>query len=244
MGAKYIFRLDDICENMNWENYNRVKHIFVKYNIKPIIGVIPNNQDKGFLKYPESSFNFWSEVYDLQNIKGWNIALHGYSHVYESKNSGILKTNNFSEFAGLPKYKQCEKIQKGIQIFNKQGIRIDAFMAPAHSFDRITMECLKENGINVITDGYSLYPYCEDGILFVPQLLSKPRKMPFGIYTWCLHTNSMSNKAIDELEIFIKNNKDDIISFSEAKKNVVNGFISKIQRWILKYLIIAIRKLR
>ena len=43
---KYIFRLDDACPSMNHEKWNRILSIFDKYNISPIIAVIPNNQDK------------------------------------------------------------------------------------------------------------------------------------------------------------------------------------------------------
>ncbi len=244
MGAKYIFRLDDVCENMNWESFNRVKNIFLKSNIKPIIGVIPNNEDKELLKYPRCDFNFWDEIYALQNNKHWSVALHGYTHVYETEDSGIMKINKRSEFAGLSKEKQLDKIRKGIKVFNEKGIKVDAFMAPAHSFDNITIECLKENGIDVITDGYSLYPYYYKDVLFVPQLFSKPKKMPYGLYTWCLHTNTMSNNSIDELEIFIKQNKKDIISFSEAKNYTISFANAKVQNFILKYPIIFARKTR
>ena len=75
--AKYIFRLDDIAENMNWDNYFLLKDIFESYNVKPIIGVIPNNRDPELLEYPKGDINFWEEIRDLQK-KGWAIALHGY----------------------------------------------------------------------------------------------------------------------------------------------------------------------
>ena len=244
MRAKYIFRLDDICENMNWDNYHRVKSIFLENSVKPIIGVIPNNKDKEFLQYPKCSYDFWNEVNNLQKKEGWSIALHGYTHVYESIDDGILKINNRSEFAGLSKDRQNIKLKKGIEIFNNKGIRIDAFMAPAHSFDYITLECLKENGIDTITDGYALFPFYEKDILFIPQLFSRPRNMPFGIFTWCLHTNSMSKRNIDQLEGFIKKNRANIISFSEAKKYTKNNINNKIQNFILKYLIITARKIR
>jgi len=244
MKSKYIFRIDDVCENMNWDNFFKVKSIFIENNIKPIIGVIPNNKDENLLKYPKCNFDFWNEIYRLQNSLEWSVALHGYTHVFESENAGILGINNRSEFAGLSKNEQNEKIKKGIKIFNDNNIRIDAFMAPAHSFDKITIECLKENGINVVTDGYSLYPYYKYGILFVPQLLAKPRKMPFGIYTWCLHTNTMSDKNIEEIYEFVNKNKDDIISFPEAIKYVISNINYKIQNLLLKNTMNFVRKLR
>lgn len=244
MGAKYIFRLDDICENMNWDNYHKVKSIFQKNDVKPIIGVIPNNKSKEFLKYPKCDFDFWDEIRNLQNEYKWSIALHGYNHVYENENSGIFGKWPSSEFAGLSFQEQCYKISEGKRIFENQNIKIDAFMAPAHSMDNITIECLKQNEINIVTDGWALYPYYYKDVLFVPQLFATPRKMKFGIYTWCFHTNNMSEKKIDELEIFIKENKKDIICFSEAEKYSISNINYRIQSFILKNSITFARKLR
>ena len=40
-----LIRIDDIAENMNWQLMDRCEILFTKYNITPILGVIPNNQD-------------------------------------------------------------------------------------------------------------------------------------------------------------------------------------------------------
>ena len=76
-----ILRLDDIAPNMNWKMMNKVKNLFNKYNLKPIIGVIPNNEDIELKSYPECNFKFWDEIKNLQN-QGWEIAMHGYRHLY------------------------------------------------------------------------------------------------------------------------------------------------------------------
>lgn len=243
MCSKHIFRLDDIAENMNWENYFFLKRIFKKYNVKPIIGVIPNNKDDELKKYSKSDFNFWDEIREVQNM-GWSIALHGYNHKYETKSSGILNINNRSEFAGLPFERQNEKIKLGKKILQENGIKIDAFMAPAHSFDNLTIECLLANGINTVTDGYGLYPYYYRGILFVPQLLSRPRKMPFGVFTWCMHPNTMSKDSIRDIEKFIKNNKGDIITFQEAKEMTQNNILNRLSAKILRKMLILYRSRR
>ena len=71
MSAKYIFRLDDISYDMNFENFCRVRDLFFKYNIKPIIGVIPCNKDKklksqiGKEKITEEFF--WKMIKELQD---------------------------------------------------------------------------------------------------------------------------------------------------------------------------------
>lgn len=227
MSAKYIFRLDDISENMNWDNFFCLEKIFDKYRIKPVIGVIPKNEDEELLKYPKCEFDFWEKIRELQNKKGWSVALHGYNHKYLTNDAGILNINNRSEFAGVPYKIQNKKIATGKEIFKKNKITIDAFMAPAHSFDHNTLKALENNDIGIITDGYTLYPYYYRNILFVPQLFSTPRKMLFGVFTWCLHPNVMKSKGIKRVERFIEENKENIISFSDSKKYVTNSYLNK-----------------
>ena len=38
-----LIRLDDIAENMNWPLMKKCELLFDKYNIKPLLGVIPGN---------------------------------------------------------------------------------------------------------------------------------------------------------------------------------------------------------
>lgn len=241
MSAKYIFRLDDISENMDCNNFFLLKSIFDNYGVKPVIGVIPNNEDDELLSHPKCDFDFWKEIKSLQD-KGWSIALHGYNHKYLTNDSGILDINNRSEFAGVPYKVQNQKILEGKQIFKKNQIEIDAFMAPAHSFDENTLKALINNDIKVITDGYTIYPYYHKDILFVPQLLSTPRKMPFGIYTWCLHSNNMVKESIDKVERFIEENEKDIISFNNAKKYATRSNLNKIMGSLNKKMLKALRK--
>ena len=44
-----LIRIDDVCENMDWEKMRHLESLFNKYSIKPVIGVIPNNKDDFFL---------------------------------------------------------------------------------------------------------------------------------------------------------------------------------------------------
>ena len=60
MSTSTLIRLDDIAENMNWQIMNRCESLFRKYNIKPVLGVIPNNSDPELLKLPEEK-NFWKK---------------------------------------------------------------------------------------------------------------------------------------------------------------------------------------
>ena len=48
-----LIRLDDIAENMNWDLMEKSELLFEKYEIKPVLGVIPNNKDNDLLLYPK-----------------------------------------------------------------------------------------------------------------------------------------------------------------------------------------------
>lgn len=53
----YIIRLDDACPTMNHEKWRKVEKLLDKYDIKPIVGIIPNSKDDLF-KW-EKDERFW-----------------------------------------------------------------------------------------------------------------------------------------------------------------------------------------
>lgn len=69
--AKYIFRLDDVCSTMNWVRFNRLKNLFLQYNIKPIIAVVPDNRNSTLIQN-DANQNFWEIIKNLQK-QGWII---------------------------------------------------------------------------------------------------------------------------------------------------------------------------
>lgn len=207
------FRLDDIVPEMDWDRFNRMKSIFDKYKVKPLIGVVPDNQDP-LLNVRGEHLDFWGTVRHLQE-EGWMIAQHGYQHLYVTKDPGLLKVNQRSEFAGLPFAEQEIKIQKGREILEKNGILTDIFMAPSHSFDKNTLRALKESGFKYVSDGYTNYPYEYMGLKFIPCFHCLPKKRN-GLVTVCIHTNDAKEKVFLKSEQFIKNNRDTVIDFREA----------------------------
>ena len=40
-----LIRFDDIAPNMNWEMMDKCEELLNRFNLKPVMGVIPNNQD-------------------------------------------------------------------------------------------------------------------------------------------------------------------------------------------------------
>lgn len=215
---QYIVRLDDISWDMNYENFIKIKKLLIKYNVKPVIGIIPNNKDLSLKEYTGVKMekeHFWNEVKELQSQNGWSVALHGYDHVYVTDNGGLFNINPRAEFAGLPYEIQNEKIRKGKKILEDESIRIDAFMAPGHSLDWVTVRALLDNGISVVTDGIAYYPYKEKGMQFIPQTSPWFRKGAFGVETVCFHINSWRDEQFDKLDLFLKNNSNKCVGFSE-----------------------------
>ncbi|MBP9997236.1 MAG: DUF2334 domain-containing protein [Lachnospiraceae bacterium] len=205
-----IIRLDDITPDMDWEKFYHVKDILDKYNVKPLIGVVPDNQD-GTLHFGEPEPDFWEIIQGLAD-NGWVIAQHGTTHVYETTDAGILGINPFSEFAGLPYSKQLGKLRAGQKILSEHGIETDIFMAPGHTFDDETIEALKECGFSAVTDGLYTNSYLYKDVLFVPCSLGSKYEIE-GIDTICLHTNLMKDDEFDKLESFLQLHQSEVVTF-------------------------------
>ncbi|MGD0961487.1 MAG: DUF2334 domain-containing protein [Methylomonas sp.] len=193
MTASYIVRLDDACPTMRKETWDALEEAFDSLAIRPIVGVIPDNRDPAML-LSEPDPRFWERVRNWEQ-KGWSIALHGLHHRYHQIPAGaeaLLPLHAKSEFVGLSLDNQREMMRKSWRIFLDNGVKPTSFMAPSHSFDRNTLLALQaETDIRVITDGYALSPYRAHDFVWAPQQLWRFRRMPFGIWTICLHPNTM-----------------------------------------------------
>ena len=64
-----LFRLDDITPDMDWNKFYRVKAIFDKYKVKPLVGVVPDNGDPG-LRRGEYHKDFWEYIASLEQVAG------------------------------------------------------------------------------------------------------------------------------------------------------------------------------
>ncbi len=231
-----VFRIDDVHPAMDWLKFYRLKEILDKENIKPLIGVIPDNQDQS-LQTDAVKNDFWALVRELQK-GGWVVAQHGYQHLYVTKESGILQINERSEFAGLSYAEQEEKIEKGKNILEGHGILTDIFMAPAHAYDKNTLKALKEKGFHYVTDGYTRYPYEMMGLKFIPCMHVLCKKVK-GITTCCIHSNSMNETFAQTIEDFIRKNRRFMMDYRKAMEMPCRRAILQNERYF-----ISINKLR
>lgn len=239
--TRYILRLDDASDYMCQENWNRILTLLDNYNIKPLIAVIPDNKDISILSKYKKELNFWDQVREWQD-KGYSIGLHGYNHIFHTKDGGINPVNNYSEFAGVDLDRQRDKIKKGMKIFQENKISSSVFVAPAHTFDENTLKALKlESNIRIISDTIASKPYLDDGIFYIPQQMGIVRKspLPMKLITFCYHPNTMEDKDFFKLEKFIIKN---IKKFEDLNEIKLNKRKKSLYDKILSYLYFRKRK--
>ena len=213
--SRYLIRLDDACPTMHCERWQAIEELLDEFAIRPVVAVIPNNQDPGMV-FDESDVFFWKRV-QAWALKGWTIGLHGYSHVMRPTNvRQILPFYDRSEFSGLSYEEQAEKILKGLAVFSKHDVEAKVFVAPAHSFDKVTVDVIRnETGLRVISDGVALSPFYHRGLYWVPQQLWSFSEKPFGVWTICVHPNTCTETKLSELRKSFAVHKDSFIGFDE-----------------------------
>lgn len=234
MKNKYLIRLDDACPTMDAAKWQRMEDILDRYGVRPMVGIIPNNNDPN-QKIDAEDPTFWNKV-DNWVKKQWAIALHGYDHCYISE-EGLKGLNPLwarSEFAGVPLDKQKEKIREGVKILRSHGIDPEYFFAPSHTYDKNTLVALKEeSNIRIICDTIATKPYREGDFTIIPQLGGHCSEMKIsGIWTFCLHPSAMTEDNFVATENFLKAHKDEFVGFQELdlgnlqKKNIKSRLMS------------------
>lgn len=226
--TKYLIRLDDACPYMYRVKWQRMEDILDKYDVKPLVGIIPANADSKTMLAPED-VDFWKKTY-LWEKKGWSIALHGFDHVCKTDSGGLNPVHKRSEFAGLSYEEQSKKIRDGYTLLKDKGLDVKWFFAPSHTFDDNTLEAIKEyTPIRYISDMIATRPYLYKGLTFVPCQMGVLREMPFsGYWCACYHPNIMKDGEFENLELFLKKHKDDFTSFDELPETGSKNFRDKL----------------
>jgi predicted deacetylase len=236
-----LIRIDDVAENMNWALMDKCEALFDQYNIKPLLGVIPFNADKSLYAY-EKNNNFWNKVREWQK-KGWEISMHGLSHVYDmdTNKKDFFNYGGRSEFFGHDYQIQFSRIKKGLEKFREEKINIRSFFAPNHTYDKTTFVALNELGVKHVIDGYGLIPYTENNINFFPQLFYKEIMLPFGAQSTQVHLNYWEKDDYNNFKKFILKNNNKIINFDKCIKMINNNFLSKVINFSTEVAIKGIR---
>jgi hypothetical protein len=81
---------------------------------------------------------------------------------------------------------------------------------------------LREEGIEVLSDGLARVPFQRSGVVWIPQQLWAPVHKKKGLWTICVHPNTVSDVQLAELRVFLCNHPDQFTSVDR----VLNEFRS------------------
>lgn len=202
--ASYLIRLDDACPTMDHARWDRLEALFDDLGIRPIVAIVPDNKDEELAPGPPDP-QFWAKARQWQE-KGWTIALHGYNHrLRPYKGRQYLPFHHRSEFAGFSLEEQVLKIRAGWQKLVTEKLLPTVWVAPAHSFDRNTLQALHlETPIRTVSDGVATDEFDHHGFRWIPQQLWSFVPKRRGLWTVCLHPNTMTDDAFAELERLLR----------------------------------------
>lgn len=202
--TRYVIRLDDAHERHHHDRWNAIEALLDKYQVKPIVAVIPDNRDLSIAHSATPDPSFWDRVRSWRD-KGWAIGVHGLTHsLRDVSGKSRLPISALAEFTGLPEEEQLAMINASIAMFERQGVVPTIFVAPAHGFDSATLAALRRvRRPLILSDGFGFRPYLRYGLKTLPQQLWRGRSVPFGTWTICLHPSNMSDADFEAIEQFL-----------------------------------------
>jgi len=211
---KYIFRIDDVHEKMDYENFKKLTNIFLKYKTPVVLCIIPANKDPMLVSKNYNINKYFRRIILLRK-NGALLVMHGVFHTIKKGYKNYFQINNFGEFGYDSYRKQYRILKKGKEVFfKKYGLFPTIFCAPAHSYNPNTFKALKALGFKIISDGVSLLPYKKFNLTFFPQLFWFPLRHLPGVQTIALHPQKLNGKKLKRLSTFIQKNKKNIITFN------------------------------
>jgi predicted deacetylase len=172
-----------------------------EFHLHPILAVVPDNRDPELQVSPPDPA-FWNCMRALE-AAGAAIGLHGYRHICASRGRSLVDLHRISEFAGVPAETQRAWIGEGVGILRGHGLDPKIWVAPRHGFDKDTIEALMEEGISLLSDGFTRAPFLRSGMTWIPQQLWAPVEKEHGLWTICVHPNTARDAEIAGLRGFL-----------------------------------------
>ncbi|MGD0801444.1 MAG: DUF2334 domain-containing protein [Terracidiphilus sp.] len=200
--AQYLLRFDDLCPTVSLSRWQRFLPLIEEFGLRPILAVIPDNQDKELNLSPPDT-EFWARMRAMETA-GAAIGLHGYRHLADSRGRSLLPLHQRTEFSGVPEETQRQWIREGLGILRGQGLNPKIWVAPRHGFDRSTLRALRTEGIRVLSDGFARIPFTRGGLTWIPQQLWGPVDKSKGLWTICMHSNFSNAAQVEQLCSFLR----------------------------------------
>lgn len=212
--AQYLLRVDDLCPTMHEGGWQRLCELIDAFAIRPILAVVPDNRDPELAVSPPNSA-FWQQMRERQ-AAGATIAFHGYKHLCTQWGSSLVPVHRTSEFAGATLEEQHDWIVASLDILRSHGLNPRLWVAPRHGFDGNTLDALRRAGIEYLSDGLGRVPVRRGGVLWIPQQLWQPEVKSKGIWTICIHPNTMTDRNAAELREFLRGHAEQFTSFERV----------------------------
>jgi len=233
----YFIRIDDLRPWMDKEILENIISFFDKLNIKPLLAIIPD--------WPEDD-EFWNVIKKLQS-KWYVIWLHWFNHQLEKNpvnSKSIIPIQNFSEFVWKSIEEQENKIKEWLEIFEKNWIKTNIFVAPAHWLDKNTLKVLKKYWFKYVSDWFFLYPKKINWLIFLPQQLWQFRNIPFWYKTICLHLEDFESIENNYILENIKKNKEKFADYEKFFHIKVENIFQKILNYIFEKIWFLLLKIK
>ena len=212
--ARYLLRFDDLCPTVSAPRWSQCAALIHEFRLQPILAVVPNNRDPDLCVSPPDPA-FWDHLCALQ-AAGAAIALHGYRHLCLSRGRSLIPLHPQSEFAGIPASTQRDWIRHGIAILRAHSLNPSLWVAPRHGFDALTLAALRAEGVTVLSDGLARRPFLRNGLTWIPQQLWAPLEKPSGLWTICLHPNTLADSGLVALRAFLSHHAPRFTSVDRA----------------------------
>jgi hypothetical protein len=90
-----------------------------------------------------------------------------------------------------------------MRILRGHGLDPSLWVAPRHGFDANTLAALREEGILVLSDGFTRAPFHRGGLTWIPQQLWAPVEKDRGLLTICIHPNTAHEAEIAAFRSFL-----------------------------------------
>ena len=226
--AQYLLRFDDLCPTMSRARWERFVPLIEEFGIRPILAVVRYNRDPALQVSPADP-EFWGQMRRME-AAGATIALHGYRHLCDRRGRSLLPLHRHSEFAGVSEETQQRWIGTGLGILRDNGLNPKLWVAPFHGFDANTLSALREEGIDMLSDGLARVPFIRGGVTWIPQQLWAPVDKPKGLWTICIHSNTAHGTLVDQLRGFLGQHAAQFTSVDRVVKELRPSMLGPAER--------------
>jgi predicted deacetylase len=238
--AQYLIRFDDLCPTVPPGRWQEFRAVLEEFRIRPILAIVPDNQDSELNRAPHDP-SFWEEMQAME-AAGAAIAVHGYRHLCRSQGESLLGLHRRSEFAGVDLATQREWIHAGLEILRAKGLNPRLWVGPRHGFDLNTLQALREEGMEYISDGFARIPYRRHGVTWIPQQLWSPVPKSKGLWTICIHPYAARGSEVARLRSFLKGYWPQFTSFDRVVKEFDGAALGLNERIYQKFALWRVQR--